>query len=134
MNEQLNVQAVQELYAAWGRGDMASLLSGLADDVDWHVSGPVDIPVCGSGRGRDQVASFFKQLSETLETQLFEPREFIAQGDKVAVLGHERHRVRTTGSAFEGDWVQVFTLREGKVVGYREYWDTAALSAAFRGA
>jgi uncharacterized protein len=71
-------------------------------------------------------------LAETLETQQFEPRQFIAQDDTVVVLGHERHRVKSTGRSYEGEWVQVFTLRDGKVVKYREYFDTAGALTAFR--
>jgi ketosteroid isomerase-like protein len=134
MNEQENVQAVQQLYATFGRGDSSALLSGFADDVDWHVTGPVNIPICGSRRGHEGVAQFFKALGETLETQQFEPQEFIAQSNKVVVLGHERHRVKSTGRIFEGNWVQVFTLSQGKVVRFREYIDTAALATAFHDA
>jgi ketosteroid isomerase-like protein len=132
MSRQENVQAVQQMYAAFGRGDMSVLLNGFSDDVDWEYAGPSNIPICGSRRGREQVARFFQALGETLETLQFEPQKFIAQGDEVVVLGHERHRVKSTGCIFEGDWVQVFTLREGKVIRYREYGDTAALVAAFR--
>ena len=133
MSEQENVQAVQQMYTAFGRSDISALLNGLADDVNWQVAGPADIPVCGTRSGREEVAQFFTALGATLETQQFEPQEFIAQGDKVVVLGHERHRVKSTGRTYEGDWVQVFTLRDGKVVRYREYVDTSALVAAFRG-
>jgi uncharacterized protein len=133
MSEEENVQAVQQMYAAFGRGDLSALLTGFADDVDWQVAGPTDIPICGSRQGREEVAQFFQALGAALETQQFEPQEFIAQGDKVVVLGHERHRVKSTGRIHEGDWVQVFTLHDGKVVRYREYVDTFALVAAFRG-
>ena len=133
MNEEKNGQVVQQMYAAFGRSDIPALLNGFADDVDWWVAGPADIPICGSRHGLEQVAQFFKALDETLDTQQFKPQEFFAQGEVVVVLGHERHRVKSTGRIHEGDWVQVFTLREGKVVRYREYLDTAALVAAFRG-
>jgi ketosteroid isomerase-like protein len=132
MSERENVQAIQQMYAAFGRGDISVLLNGFAEDVDWYVTGPADIPICGSRRGHEGVAQFFKALGEMLETQQFEPQEFVAQNDNVAVLGHERHRVKSTGHIFEGNWVQVFTLSEGKVVRFREYIDTAALVTAFR--
>jgi ketosteroid isomerase-like protein len=131
MSEQENVQAVQKMYTAYARKDFAALLNGFSDDVEWQVAGPADVPLCGSRSRREGVGQFFKLLGEMLETQQFEPREFIAQADQVVVLGRERHRVKSTGRTFEGDWVQVFTFREGTVVRYREYWDTAAVVAAF---
>jgi ketosteroid isomerase-like protein len=123
---------VKLLYEAFGRGDKATLVEGFADDVEWQIAGPTAIPISGSRHGREQVAQFFTVLAESLETQQFEPRQFIAQDDMVVVLGHERHRAKSTGRSYEGEWVQVFTLRDGKVVKYREYFDTAAALAAFR--
>jgi uncharacterized protein len=132
VKEQENTEAVKRLYAAFGRGDKATLVAGFADDVEWQIAGPAAVPICGSRHGREQVAQFFTVLTETLETQQFEPRQFIAQGDIVVVLGQERHRAKSTGRSYEGEWVQVFTLRDGRVVKYREYFDTAAALAAFR--
>lgn len=132
MKEQENTETVKRMYAAFGRGDKAALVEGFADDVEWQIAGPAAIPICGPRHGREQVAQFFTVLAETFETQQFEPRQFVAQDDMVVVLGHERHRARSTGRSYEGEWVQVFTLRDGEVVKYREYFDTAAALAAFR--
>jgi ketosteroid isomerase-like protein len=132
VKEQENTETVKLMYAAFGRGDKATLMEGFADDVEWEIAGPAAIPICGSRHGREQVAQFFTVLAETLEPQQFEPRQFIAQDDLVVVLGHERQRAKATGRSYEGEWAQVFTLRDGKVVKYREYFDTAAALAAFR--
>jgi ketosteroid isomerase-like protein len=75
----------------------------------------------------------FTEFAQTAETEQFEPREFIAQGERAVVLGHRRDRVRATGRIFESDRVQVFSLSEGKVVRFQGYIDTAAKVAAFRG-
>jgi hypothetical protein len=132
MNEPENVQVVQQLYSAFGRGDVSAVLTGFSEDAEWEVAGPAHLAICGSRRGRDGVGDFFRALGQLFDTEQFEPREFIAQGDKVVVLGHERHRVRSTGRIFEDEWVQVFTLRKATVIRYREYIDTAALVEALR--
>jgi uncharacterized protein len=135
MGEADNTRVVQQMYAAFGRGDMPALLSVLADDVDWHwqMAGPANLPYAGRWRGREQVAQFFTAISETVEVQQFEPQEFIAQGDTVVVLGHERSCARSTGRAFEQEWAHVYALRDGKVVRFRAYEDTAAQVAASHG-
>ena len=53
---------------------------------------------------------------------------FIAQGDKVVVLGYARF----TGRTIETDWVHLFTMQAGKVTEFRGFEDTAAVAAAFR--
>jgi ketosteroid isomerase-like protein len=134
MTEQENVQVVQRLYAAFQQGDFAAFLNTLADEVKWFVPGPKQIlPWAGLRKGREQVAQFFTEYAQTAEIQQFEPREFIAQGERVVVLGYRRDRVKATGRSFESEWAQVFSLRAGKIVNFRGYIDTAAIVAAFRG-
>jgi ketosteroid isomerase-like protein len=134
MSEQENAAAVQAIYAAFGRGDVAAVLDAMAEDVDWRFPGPAEVPYVGTLRGREQVGQFFGRLAGSIEIQQLEPREFVAQGDTVVVLGYERARVKTTGRTFEQEWAHVFTLRGGKVAQVRLIEDTAAIAAAFRGA
>ncbi len=61
----------------------------------------------------------------------FQPDEFVVGSDSVAVLGHERCRVKATGRIVEAKWVQIFTLRNGKISRYREYSDTAAWDGGY---
>ena len=77
-------------------------------------------------------APVFASLVDTQEVQHFDPREFIAHGDKVIVLGHYAWRVKMTGREFGGDFAHVFTVDNGKVVRVHEYMDTAAAAAAHR--
>ena len=131
MSEQENIHVVQQFYRAFGRGDMQAVLNAVADDVKWHEPGPTDIlPWAGTRRGRDQVAQFLAAVDEALEVQQFELQEFIAQDDKVVVLGRGRSRVRPTGRTFDSPWTMVFTLCGGKICGFSAYHDTAAMVAA----
>jgi ketosteroid isomerase-like protein len=88
------------------------------------------VPFSGKRRGQEQMGQFFASLIDTQEVQHFDPREFIAQGDKVVALGHYAWRVKATGREFGGDFAHVFTVRDGKVVRFHEYMDTAAAAAA----
>ena len=134
MAEQENKQIVQAAYAAFGRGDIQSILSQLSDDVDWFLPGsPEILPAAGRRQGHEQVAQFFSTLNETMEFTSFEPQEFIAQGDKVVVLGKSSARIKTNGNTIESDWVHVHTVRDGKIVNFHEYYDTAAFNEAFGG-
>jgi ketosteroid isomerase-like protein len=134
MNDQVNVDVVQQAYAAFGRGDIPALLSLLTDDVEWSLYGPSVIPWAGTRHGHEGVAEFFSLIGETLEFEQFEPREFVAQGDTVVVLGYERSLVKPTGHTFEQEWAHVYTLRNGKIAKGRFIEDTAAQVVAFSAA
>src|SRR4051794_17218577 len=64
MSEQANTKLVQDMYAAFGRGDVPGLLNGIADDCVWETVGPAGkSPFFGVWRGRDGVGKFFQAVS-----------------------------------------------------------------------
>ena len=131
MSEQDNVAVVRRAYDNFKGGDIGGILDSLTDDVDWRLPEIEGASFSGARRGRESVGGFFSQLAESQETVSFEPREFVAQGDKVVALGTYRWRVKRTGREYGGDWAHVFTVRDGKIAGFHEYMDSAAARAAF---
>ena len=121
MSEQENVKLVQDLYAAFGRGDIPTILKALSSDVQWFNSGSSGIPYAGKRQGVDQVAQFFQALSDNVMVKQFEPKEYVAQNDRVIALGNWRGREQV-----------VWTVKNGKVTSFRSYEDTAAMVDAFR--
>ncbi len=130
MNSAANTKVVQDIYAAFGRGDLPAMLGMLAEHVRWFFPHGEVIPWGGERRGRDEVTQFFTTLLQHVDFELFEPRSFVAQGERVVVTGAERMRVKATGRTCEVEWVHAFTLRDGRVVEFREYTDTAGIEAA----
>jgi ketosteroid isomerase-like protein len=88
------------------------------------------VPTAGERRGKAQVGEFFKLVAQNVNFSRFEPREFIATGDKVVALGH--YTVTTPiGKAFDSDFAMVFTLRNAKVTEFQEFTDSGAINAAY---
>jgi ketosteroid isomerase-like protein len=127
-----NLRAVKEVYAAYERGDLEAVLARLAEDVVWANPYPAHVPLSGEFRGHEGIRRFVSTIKGSSESLAFEPREFIAQGEQVVVLGWERVRARPTGRIYENAWVHVWTLRGGKASSVRVFGDTAAVSEAFR--
>lgn len=71
-------------------------------------------------------------VASTIDFTTFEPREFIAQNDKVVSLVYAEQTVRNTGRAFVHHEAHVWTFRDGKRARLRIYYDTAAAAAAHR--
>ena len=133
MSEQANVQIVQDLYTAFGRGDMPTILGLLAEDVDWHFVGkPADVPFAGCRKGHQEMIEFFTIVAQNCDVYEFGPHEVLSVADRVISLGHERVGVKSTGHVFETDWVHLFTVQNGKIVRLQEFYDTATMAAAFR--
>lgn len=127
------IQVVQELYAAFGKANMPAILNQLDEAVDWYFVGRAqDVPFAGQRQGHAQMVDFFATIAATCDILEFGPHEVMALGDHVLALGHEQVRVKATGRIFETDWAHLFTVRGGKVVRVREFYDTAAMAEAFK--
>jgi ketosteroid isomerase-like protein len=128
MSTEKNVQTVKDFFAAAGRGDKEGLLALVAEDIEWIIPGE-DWPLAGTHRGHAGLTSLLQKVSEAVETST-EPREFVAQGDRVLVVGFATGRIKATNRTFEDHWVFAITVRDGKVTNIREYIDTQALARA----
>lgn len=124
VDEQANVRVVEGMFSSLSRGDIPGVLDRLSDDIEWRIAGPAELPFSGVHRGREAVARFFRDFGQAAEFEEFEPREYLAKGDKVVVLGHERQRVKATGRVVHTDWAMVFVLREGRINRFRNYVDS----------
>jgi ketosteroid isomerase-like protein len=132
MQEAQNKKTVQDMYAAFGRGDIQSLMDSLSDDIVWigvYGTGP-HVPTSGERRGKAAVSKFFDQVAKNLNFSRLEPKEFIAAGDKVVTLGHYTATTAAKKS-YDSDFSMVFTLKGGKVTHFQEFCDSAAINAAF---
>jgi len=130
MNEQENTRLVQQAYQSVKTGDIQAFLNSLAGDIHWQLPEMENVPFAGEWQGRDQVGRFLNKVFEVQDIVEFEPEEFIAQGDKVVVLGRFTMRIKATGRDFGSNWAHVWTVRGGKVTRFYEYVDTSAVSRA----
>lgn len=129
MSAQANVQIVKDFFAAMGRGDKQGLLALVAEDIEWIIPGE-DWPLAGTHRGHTGLEKLLQKANETVETSHPEPPEFIAQRDRVLVIGFATGKIKAMNKTFEDHWVFAITVRDGKVTNIREYVDTQALARA----
>jgi hypothetical protein len=129
MSTQENVQIVKDLFAAMGRGDKQGLLALSAEDIEWIIPGE-NWPLAGTHRRHAGLADLLQKASEMLEISYPEPPEFVAQGDRVLVVGFAKEKVKATNRTFEDHFVFAITVRNGKLTNIREYVDTQALARA----
>jgi uncharacterized protein len=128
MSTQDHTRTVKEFFAAADRGDEQGLLALCAGDFEWIIPG--DWAWAGTHRGHAGLINFLHTAPETVEISTSERREFVAQGDRVVVLGVATGRVKATNKTFEDHFVFSITVRDGKVSNIREYVDTLALAQA----
>ena len=129
MSTEQNVQVVKDFFAAIGSGDKQDLLALSAEDIEWIIPGE-DWPLAGTHCGHAGLENLLQKANETVETSFPEPPEFVAQEDRVLVIGFAKGRIKATKRTFEDRWVFAIAVRNGKLTNVREYIDTQALARA----
>src|SRR6202142_1435584 len=126
MSIEKNVLIVKDFFAAMGSRDEQGLLALSAEGIEWIIPGK-DWPLAGTHRGHAGLADVLQKASEMIEISYPEPPEFIAQGDRVLVVGFATGRIKATNRTFEDHWVFAITVRSGKLTNIREDIDTQAV-------
>jgi len=129
MSIEKNVQVVKDFFAAIGSGNKQGVLALAAEDIEWIVPGK-DWPLAGTHRGHTGLADVLQKASEEVEMTYTKPPEFVAQGDRVLVVGVATGKIKATNKPFKDDWVFDITVRDGKLTRIQEYIDTQALARA----
>ena len=129
MSAKEKVQIVKDFFAAIGAYNKQDLLALVATDLEWIIPGE-GWPLAGTHRGHAGLAAVLQKASEEIETTYPTPPEFVAQGDRVLVVGVATGKIKATNKPFKDDWVFDITVRNGKVTKIREYIDTQALARA----
>lgn len=132
MHEHQQLGTVQQAYIYFKHREIPALLDLVSDDITWELPEIENTPFSGKRKGKEAVQEFFRLLDAEQEVVQFTPIEFITQGDKVVVQGHEEWKTREGGHQFKTDWVHVFTVRNGKITCFKMYLDTAAVAAAHK--
>ena len=129
MSVEENIQIAKHFFAAMGSHNKEDLLALVAVDIEWIIPGK-GWPLAGTHRGHAGLTDLLQKASETVETSYPTPFEFVAQGDRVLVIGFATGKMLATDKAFEDDWVFSITVQNGKLKSIREYVDTQAVAEA----
>ena len=129
MSTEENVQIVKDFFAAMGSGDKQRLLALSAEDIEWIIPGK-DWPLAGTHRGHTELEAVLQKASKEIEMTYPKPPEFVAQGDRVLIIGVATGTIKATNKPFKDDWVFDIIVQKGKVTKIREYIDTQALAHA----
>jgi ketosteroid isomerase-like protein len=132
MSEQQNIELVRQCYEAFLHGETDRMLNYMMKNIDWELPAVEGIPFSGKRQGRDAVAAFFRLVNELQELREFRPDEFIAQGDRVVVMGHYEWTVKATGVEFGCDWCHVFQIAGGEISKFTEFTDTHKAAVAYQ--
>jgi hypothetical protein len=128
-----NIKTIAAVYEAFGRGDVATILGAVTDDVDWAAeTTSTGAPWYGARHGKDAVADFFAGFGSAMEVEEFTPVSIAANDTDVLTVIRFAAKSRATGKSAAMD-LHHFRFRDGKIAYYRGTEDTAQTEAVLRG-
>ena len=116
-----NVGVIMAAYGAFGKGNLDELLTYIDDNATWDASESPLMRIC---KGKAEIAQFVKDIPKYTSFQKFEPARFIADGDDVVVLLNVDLTKTSDNKAYSVHPIHHFTLKNGKVVSFKETIDT----------
>jgi ketosteroid isomerase-like protein len=129
-----NVQLLQDMYAAFLRGDINTILANVTEDVTWGTPTVAqEVPWYRMRNGAAGVGDFFATLDREVEFTDFSPKLFAASGDDVIVFVDIAYKLKKNGKGASTGSMHRFNVRDGKVSSFRAFEDTAGVRDAWNG-
>jgi ketosteroid isomerase-like protein len=118
MTEPVSRATVEDFYRAYGARDLKQTADFLADDVEWSISGPVDVLLfCGTHRGKAAVLDMMERLvSQVFDIIKFESSAMLFDGDRVATLNRLSARHKSNGRMISYRLAHFLRFRDGKII------------------
>lgn len=129
-----NIARMQSLYAAYAAGNRTAFNALLAEDVRWYSGGPAELPWTGLREGREAVFEYFRVLEREAVVESYTPEHSICDDDWLILLGTLRVRLGDKDEPRDYPKVDVLRFRNGQIVEFREFYDTASALAHYRAA
>jgi ketosteroid isomerase-like protein len=109
---------VEDFYKVYAARDVEKIAEFLADDVEWTISGPIDLlPFCGSHRGKAAVIDVIgRQIPMVLRTFSFVPDAILIQGNQAAMLSRQSSRRSKDGRTMSYRVANFMRFRDDKLV------------------
>jgi ketosteroid isomerase-like protein len=134
-NEAANVAILEEAYRQWRTtrgGSVAHFMSIIDPNVSFgSISrGAAPLTFAKQYNNRAALQAYFDGLLADWTMVDYVADEFIAQGDAVVMRGSCAWTNKRTGKTAETPKVDFWRFKNGKVVEFYEYFDTAQVAAA----
>jgi len=118
-----NKQLLQHIFAEMARGNSEPLVTSMADDFRWTVTGTTAWSKTYAGK-KAVLTDLFGPLRARIEGRLKTiPQRFIAEGDVVVVEARGDNQTKS-GVPYNNTYCFVFRVADGRLKEVTEYMDT----------
>jgi ketosteroid isomerase-like protein len=130
-----NKSTLEHIYRRWHEtrgGSLEEMIDVFADDIEFGslADGADPVAFTAPAKGKEQMRGYFNGLLTDWSMIHYTIDHMIAEGDRIAAVGSTAWIFKATGKKVETRKVDVWRFKDGRVVEFYEYFDTAKLFAA----
>lgn len=124
-----NLDIVKNLYQAFSEGDIDAVFALLDPDIEWIESD--GIPYGGVFKGHEAIMhGVFTKIGTEWNDFTAHVDQFLDAGDVVVTLGSDSGTYKATGKTMSAPTASIWTIKNGRVIKFRQYIDTLAVAKA----
>jgi len=124
-----NIEIVEGIYEAFGRGDVDAILAVLSEDVNWAAEAETPVAAWhGTYKGKGEVPSFFVGIATTIDVTEFTQISYASNDTDVMVVSRFGFTSKATGKSGAMNLHHWWHFEDGKVAHYRGSEDTALVA------
>ena len=126
-----NVQFAKDIYAAFGRGDIPTVLAGFDPEIEWReAEGNPYKPDGAAWVGPQAVLEqLFMRLGSEWDGFTVNVRTLHDAGEQVVMEGRYTGLYKASGKRLDAQACHILRFRDGKLVSFQQYADTAQMQA-----
>jgi hypothetical protein len=126
-----SADVVKGLYEAFAKGDVPTVLGEFDAKIQWNEADGFLYADGNPYVGPQAVAEgVFQRLVADIDQFAVLPGSFIDAGDTIVVEGRYKGTMKATGTPVDAQFAHVWHLRDGKVLRFQQYTDTAQWKTA----
>ncbi|WP_413991258.1 nuclear transport factor 2 family protein [Labrys okinawensis] len=127
-----NKAILENAYRRWNetRGDsVEELLDICAEEILWGslAGGVKPLAFTAKAVGKSDVRNYFEGLLAAWSMNYYNVDYFVAEDDRVVVVGSTKWTNKQTGKACETPKTDIWRFRDGRAIEFFEYYDTAQI-------
>nr|WP_246270561.1 nuclear transport factor 2 family protein [Hongsoonwoonella zoysiae] len=134
-SEESNVAILKAAYSRWHEtkgGSIEHWLGLLDDNVNFGslAEGMRPLDFTRHRNAKSEVEDYLRSLIGQFDMIHYTIDEYVAQNDRIVAIGSTAWRNKATGKVVETPKIDLFKMKNGKIVEFFEMYDTARVLAA----
>ena len=117
---------IKALYTARAEGDMDALAEAFADDATVQIAGSPEASMLATvAQGHEAVLGLFQTMTDSFELEDVTILDLLVDGGTVAIRWRATVHLVTSGGSYTTEVADFLKIRDGKVLSFVEFLDTA---------